>query len=208
MTPATRRRSTLADVAAALMGALLIAALSTLGDVVWFELALRHRPLYGLTHGTLLFAAVGFYLGMWSRRAAGGATGSPAPGAAGGAAGSPAPGAAGGAAIGLAAAGGYYLLAPLTGPAAMFVMWTLLWLAVAGLVEHLQGRRAFGGPAGIRGGLAALASGAAFYAISGIWTERPPPEGRNYFLHFASWTFAYVPAFLALLWRRENALRD
>ena len=37
----------------AIAGALLIAAISTLGDFVWAGLHLRHRVAYGLAHGTL-----------------------------------------------------------------------------------------------------------------------------------------------------------
>ena len=48
---------------AVLIGALLIAAVSTLGDFIWAGLHLRHRPLYGLSHGTLLFLCIGLYLG-------------------------------------------------------------------------------------------------------------------------------------------------
>jgi hypothetical protein len=168
---------------AAIAGAVAIAALSTLGDAVWFELRLRHRPLYGLAHGVLLFLAIGLFLGVLRRR--------------------PWSGAAGGAAIGLLSAGGYYLLAPFTGPAAMFVIWMLLWGALAALEQALAGpawdRRAIA----VRGGLAAVLSGIAFYAISGIWTSRPA-GGRNYAVHFASWTIAYLPAFLAILCRRPS----
>jgi len=49
-----------------------------------------------------------------------------------------------------------------------------------------------------RGAIAAVASGLAFYAISGIW--RPfDPQGWDYLVHFAAWTVAYLPGFAALL---------
>jgi hypothetical protein len=40
----------------AIAGALLIAAVSTLGDFVWAGLHLRHRVAYGLAHGSRDFS--------------------------------------------------------------------------------------------------------------------------------------------------------
>ena len=50
----------------------------------------------------------------------------------------------------------------------------------------------------MRGVLAALTSGLAFYAISGIWTN-PAPGGPNYAYNFLCWTIAFLPGFAALL---------
>jgi len=49
----------------------------------------------------------------------------------------------------------------------------------------------------VRGLAAAVLSGAAFYLISGIWTNRAP-GAPNYLRHFLSWTFAFFPGFLSL----------
>jgi hypothetical protein len=46
-------------------------------------------------------------------------------------------------------------------------------------------------------------SGAAFYAISDIWT-RPSPSGPNYIRHFFSWTIAFLPGFAALFLGRPS----
>lgn len=44
-----------------------------------------------------------------------------------------------------------------------------------------------------------IGSGLGFYLISGIW--RPfDPEGWDYAVHFLSWTLAYLPGFVALLY--------
>ena len=48
---------------------------------------------------------------------------------------------------------------------------------------------------------AAVTSGTAFYAISGIW--RPfDPQGWDYAVHFGAWTLAYLPGFAALFLSR------
>jgi hypothetical protein len=43
----------------AIVGAILIALASTLGDFVWAGLDLRHRAVFGLSHGALLFLCMG-----------------------------------------------------------------------------------------------------------------------------------------------------
>jgi hypothetical protein len=174
-----------AGIASAIVGSLLIAALNTFGDFVWARFIPAHSPLFGLLHGTVLCLGIGLYLGALRGRSARGA--------------------AGGAAIGLAAAGGYYALAALIGYVAMFLSWMALWVAFALLNEHGLGEP---GPrahaALVRGVLAALGSGFAFYAVSGIWT-RPPPGGPDYGHHFLCWTAAFLPGFVALLARRAGA---
>jgi hypothetical protein len=170
--------------AAAAAGALLTALVSTLGDVIWFTWIPAHVPAYGLMHGTLLFLWVGLYCGLLARR--------------------PATGAAGGALIGFLAAGGYYLLAPVLGYVAMFVLWIGLWVML-GILNSQILRRGATREAVVRGAVAALASGLAFYAISGIWLS-PPANGRNYGWHFVAWTIAYLPAFAALLAPAPRAL--
>ncbi len=49
----------------------------------------------------------------------------------------------------------------------------------------------------LRGVSAAIGSGLAFWAISGIWTD--PAADPSYLWRFACWTFAFLPGFLALL---------
>lgn len=153
----------------AIIGALLIAAVSTLGDFVWAGLNLRHRVVYGLAHGAILFLCMGAYFGFLQKNIFMGALY--------------------GTAIGLAAAGSFYLLAPLAGYSVMFFVWAFVWIALAVLA---------GAPVS-RGVLAMVGSGLGFYMISGIW--RPfNPEGWDYAVHFLSWTVAYLPGFVALLY--------
>lgn len=172
----------------AVVGSLLVAALSTVGDFVWARYITAHRPLYGLLHGTALCLAIGLFLGALRRQ--------------------PIRGAMAGALIGLGAAGGYYLLAGLMGYAAMFVLWMALWAAFGILNGRgLGGARSGTSAALARGGLAAVGSGIAFYAISGIWT-RPAPGGPDYAYHFLCWTVAFLPGFVALLAGRDGHPHD
>jgi hypothetical protein len=168
-------------VATALGCSIALAAVSTAGDFIWATWIERHQTVYGVTHGALLFCTLGLVLGLIAGR--------------------PLPGAVGGVAIGAAAATAYYLLVPVAGFAAMFVVWAGTWVALAFLYARLSGRGATGA-VWARGLIAATASGLAFYLISGIW--RPfNPEGWDYAVHFAAWTAAYFPGFAALFLARR-----
>ena len=160
----------------AVVAALVMGAVSTLGDFVWAALQLRHQPAYGLIHGVVICACIGALIGLRERRLL--------------------PALAAGPIVGLIAAGGFYVLAPWLRYSAMFPMWMLFWICFALLQDRLNapGRH---GLAVARGLVAALLSGAAFYAISGIWTN-PSPGGPNYLRHFLSWSFAFFPGFAAL----------
>ena len=166
----------------AILAALLLAGVSTLGDFIWAHFSLEHRPTYGLVHGTFLCAVIGLYLGLLRKR--------------------PVLGAIGGAGIGFGAAAGFYGLARFAGMAAMFPLWMAFWIAFALLDARVLADRASRvlgmKNALVRGAVAAVASGLAFYAISGIWLDRGP-GGPNYAVHLASWTAAFLPGFLALL---------
>ncbi len=163
----------------ALVGALLIAAVSTLGDFIWAGFGLRHRVVFGLAHGALLFLSIGAYLGAAERRTFHGAIA--------------------GAAIGLIAAGSFYALAPLVGYSVMFAVWGFVWLALAALAGRIKRVGVWSlREILMRGTLAMIGSGIGFYLISGIW--RPfNPEGWDYATHWVSWTVAFLPGFLALM---------
>jgi hypothetical protein len=175
----------------ALFGALAIAAVSTLGDFVWANWQVRHFALYGVVHGVAIFLAVGVFLGTLAGR--------------------PLAGALSGVVAGAAAAGSFYVMRPLLGYSAMFASWILVWIALGLINAFLQLRRPPGTLASFisvpqvlgRGVLAALTSGAAFYAVSGMWFPFNP-QGWDYAVHFASWTFAYLPGFAALLVRHQR----
>jgi hypothetical protein len=165
----------------ALIGALVMAAISTLGDFIWAEGHLRHRQISGLLHGLLLFLCIGLYFGALERR--------------------PVRGAMGGAAIGLVAAATFYVLYRTAGYSVMFFIWAFIWIALAVLVGRVlrqADRTGSWSNVLVRGVIAAVGSGVAFYLISGIW--RPfDPRGWDYAVHYVAWTFAYLPGFVALM---------
>ena len=107
--------------------------------------------------------------------------------------------------IGVIAAVAFYLLAPSIRYWAMLPAWMLFWLLFA-ILQHRLARNESMGTALGRGVAAALLSGAAFYAISGIWTN-PTPTPR-YGVHFASWAFAFLAGFLALFIGQRPTTHD
>lgn len=144
--------------------------------MLWAGLSLRHRVVYGLLHGAAICLIIGGFIGWRARRLA--------------------PGLVAGPVTGLLAAAVFYGLAPWFGYYAMFPAWMFLWVCF-GLLPPLLDSGGRWKAAIARGLLAAIVSGLAFYAISGIWI-RPPREGPNYLYNFGAWTFAFLPGFLAL----------
>lgn len=160
---------------AAVLAALFLGAVATLGDFVWAHWAVRHRPVYGLIHGAVFGLAIGSAIGIRNGRLL--------------------PAAAGGLIVLVLCGGVFYALAPVLRMGAMFPAWMLFWICFALLQRQLRPepmRDAIG-----RGLVAAVLSGAAFYAISGIWTDREP-GGPNYARNLLLWTFAFFPGFAAL----------
>jgi hypothetical protein len=166
----------------ALAASLALGAIMTLGDWIWAVLHIRHTITAGILHGAVVCLCLGAAIGLRERRLALGAIAGPL--------------------IGVLAAGVFYLLAPSLRMTAMFPAWMFFWIAF-GLLQAVLGRgRTFAGAAA-SGLVAALLSGAAFYAISGIWT-RHDPSGPNYAWHVVAWTFAFFPGFAVLFWRRPS----
>lgn len=164
------------DLSLAIASAVFAGAIMTLGDFVWASQLLRHLMVYGLLHGAGLCLALGLALGAPAKR--------------------PLTGAIGGLVVGILSAASFYVLAPMMRYSAMFVSWVLLWILLA-LLDRMLQRRASIASALIRGALAAVGSGLAFYAISGMW-QNWNPQSINYVDHFLRWTLAFLPGFLAL----------
>lgn len=160
--------------------ALLLGVVMTAGDFVWAFFDVRHSVWAGVIHGALMCLCLGTVIGIRAQR--------------------PAPGILAGPLVGVLAAGAFYVLAPMLGYGAMLPAWMLFWICFALLQHALTGGTL--APALLRGVGAAVLSGLAFYAISGIWT-RPSPDGPDYVRHFLSWSFAFLPGFLALFVRHD-----
>jgi uncharacterized membrane protein len=159
----------------AVAASLLLGAVMTAGDFIWAYFSVRHRVYTGVAHGALMCLCIGALIGARAGRVL--------------------PGLVAGPIIGVLAAGAFYVLAPTFRWGAMLPAWMLFWICFAVLQRWLTTGTL--GMALARGVVAAVVSGLAFYAISGIWT-RPAPGGPNYAIHFLYWSFAFLPGFLAL----------
>jgi hypothetical protein len=160
----------------AVIAAAVLGVISTLGDYVWAVMHIRHRVIYGLVHGAVICLFIGAAIGAREGRIGRGIAVGPL--------------------IGVLAAALFYVLAPWLRYSAMFPAWMFFWICFAVLQFYLRGEGALG-IAIARGVVAAVLSGAAFYAISGIWT-RPSPGGPDYLRNLWSWTVAFLPGFAAL----------
>ncbi len=177
-----------------LIAALLLAAASTLADLIWALWIPAHRAVFGLIHGALLFMVLGLVLGVLAARDRDGADSRPLPALAAG----------GELLAGLGGAAAYYALSPFIGWWAMLVAWMGLWVFTAVLNRWIRDSTEGLGLTLGRGAAAAVLSGAAFFwAVSTIWfsgSTRDP----SYAVNFASWFVAFLPGFACLLLRQTN----
>lgn len=154
---------------------------SAFGDWVWARFLTDGAVLPGVVHGVLLFLLVAVVLG-WAagsgRALARLVLALPA--------------------AGLALAAAFYPLASLLGYlGALLATWVGMWLVLALLQRWARGARETAATALARGLLAAVASGLAFWLVSGMWTN--PGLELSYPLRFAAWTLAFLPGFASLL---------
>ncbi len=170
-----------------LVSIVLVAAVATAGDFIWYTYGVHHTMVAGVVHGAVLLTAVGAALGAAS--------------------GSIVRGLPIGTAAGIGGALCFYALAAVLGrglafsvaiPASWMVTWILLavfdgrWLRAA--------RPRAWRTIAARGALAAVLGGAAFALVAGTLWGRPPEGGRNYALQLAAWAFAWAPGLLILNW--------
>jgi hypothetical protein len=175
-------------IVAGILGTALVA---TLADYTWYTLHLRHSMVTGIIHGAVLLTAVGAALGLHAGRVL---KGLPI-----------------GALSGVGGALTYYLLVALvdrrTYGAAIPASWAALWLIVAvldGRWLRAPERRPWRVIA-VRGALAAVLSGAAFFVVMNTLWGHPPATGRNYFVQFGAWAVAWAPGLLALTLGRRSS---
>jgi rhodanese-related sulfurtransferase len=163
---------------------LAVAAVSTGADLLWYSLGVRHTVTAGVVHGAVVLMAVGGALGAASGHFV---RGLPV-----------------GAIAGVAGAVTYYIIVALFGGgtygAAIPAAWVLTWIYLAAL-DGRWIRREQKRPwteIAVRGLLAAVLGGVAFYLVMNTIWGRPPAGGRNYALQFGAWAFAWAPGLLAL----------
>jgi hypothetical protein len=164
----------------AVVGSLLLATLSTAADYVWFLNIPQHQVTSGAIHGSVLFAALGLYLGWRKGKAVLGLVG--------------------GWLSGMLAALSFYALAPIGGYSMMLVSWLLLWIMLAALQTHLDGRLDMAKAVGrgiITAIVAAIGFGVVLFQLYRGW----PPPTFPVFKHFAAWAMAYLPGLYVLLKR-------
>jgi hypothetical protein len=164
----------------ALIGALLLATLSTIADYIWFLNIPQHQVSSGAIHGSALFAALGGYLGWRKGRLLVGIVG--------------------GLLSGLVAALSFYALAPIGGYSMMLVSWLLLWILLAALQTHLDGQLHLARAVG-RGIVTAIVAGLGFAVVLFELYRGWPPATFSAFKHFVAWGMAYVPGLWVLLKR-------
>jgi hypothetical protein len=166
----------------AVVASLVLGAVMTFGDFLWAALDLRHRVVTGVAHGAVMCLFIGAFIGWRTNRLIAGTVAGPV--------------------VGILAAGLFYVLAPALRYSAMFPAWMFFWICFAVLQERLDRMPRYG-LALARGLAAAVLSGLAFYAISGIWTN-PPPGGPDYVRNLWSWSLAFLPGFVALFVGRRR----
>jgi len=164
----------------ALIGSMLLAVLSTVADYVWFLDIPQHQVSSGMIHGSVLFAALGGYLGWRTDKAVAGAIG--------------------GLVSGMLAALSFYALAPLGGYSMMIVSWVLLWIMLAALQTHLDGRLDMTKAVG-RGLATSIAAGLGFAVVLFQLYRGWPPAEFPVVRHFVAWSMAYLPGLWVLLKR-------
>lgn len=173
-----------------LLGIFFVAAVATAGDYVWFEIGIRHQATAGALHGALLLGSVGLVLGWIAGRVVAGLLA--------------------GIAAGVGGAAAYYALASITDGGmnylAMVAAWAAVWLVLAACDGRVLRRSAPRSWSEIllRGSLAAVVGGLAFYAVLRVIWGRPPAEGRNYALQLAAWMVAWAPGIVAIAATRKS----
>lgn len=172
----------LQDSLPAVLAALALGALSAFGDWLWTHYLEDGAWLPGVLHGVVIFAALAAVLALHAGTSRAFKILLPSLPMA-----------------GSVIAAVFYPIAKVVGYlAALLITWASMWVALAVLQRLARGRVESLGRALTRAGLAAVGSGAAFGAVSSMWTA-PDPAGPNLWLHFLYWSFAFLPGFLALM---------
>lgn len=176
--------------AASLAAAVTLGAVSTFGDWLWAHFIPDGAVIPGVVHGVVIFLVIALVLAATARADGDSAAtrrlvwALPVAGA-------------------LIAASFYPLFRVLGYLGSLLVTWVAMWLVTAWLYGRARGGHEGARRTLLRGLLAAVGSGLAFWAISGIWTEAQA-GGPDYPWHFVCWSFAFLPGFAALLLLRSD----
>ncbi|MGE3511712.1 MAG: rhodanese-like domain-containing protein [Vicinamibacterales bacterium] len=172
------------------IGVVLVAAAATLADFVWYSAGVRHSVTAGLVHGALLLSAVGAVIGAASGRTL---KGLPI-----------------GFLAGIGGALAYYILVAFIDPriygTAIPGAWVVMWFLLAALEGRWlrAPRQRSWAQIAWRGSVAAMLGGLAFVLVRHLLWGRPADADRSYLLQFATWTFAWAPGLLSLMWGRAD----
>ena len=167
-----------------IIGIATVAAVATAADAIWYTFGIQHTIVAGVVHGALLLTVVGGVLGSSSGRLV---KGFPI-----------------GAVAGIGGAASYYALILLmdgrTYGSAIPAAWVSMWLILAALDGRwlrAPEQRPWAAIA-VRAIAAAVFAGLAFYFVMTTLWGPPPAAGRNYFVQFLAWAFAWTPGLIAL----------
>ena len=173
----------------AILGTLIIAAVSTASDYTWFEIGVGHTMFAGVVTGAVMLMAVGGVVGWMGRRIGAGLWL--------------------GIVAGVMGALAYFAMQPSLGrTTAMIAAWASLWLVLAiGEARLIRSPRRSWIEALGRGILAAAISGLTFYlVVGGLWGHETG-AGRNYAMQYGRWMIAWAPGILALAWPVRSTSR-
>ena len=166
-----------------IVGAFVLGAASTFGDWLWATSIPDGAVVPGVVHGIVFFALLAVVLASaigtklaWRRLL-------PALPL-----------------MGLVIAAAFYPIAMLIGYiGGLLVTWVAMWLGLAYAYRWAQATSDGASQALVRGLIAAVASGLAFWAISGIWTNPSAHADPLSWDRLARWVFAFLPGMGALL---------
>lgn len=168
---------------AAVISALVLGAASTLGDWIWANYIEDGAVVPGVVHGLLFFVLLAIVLasslrtpGVWPRLL----TALPL--------------------MGVVIAAAFYPIAMVAGYlGGLITTWVAMWIGLASAVRWAEGGSSTVRDALVRGTLAAVFSGLAFWLISGVWTNPSAHSEPLSFERLGSWSFAFLPGMAALL---------
>lgn len=174
------------DLGQVVFASVVLGACSAVGDWIWARFIPDGAIVPAIIHGIVFFLLMALVLGRTAEtRGATRRLVATLPG------------------VGLALAAIFYPLAWVLGYlGALLATWVAMWLTLALLLRWASDPQETVWLTLARGLLAAVGSGLAFWAVSGMWTD--PSAHSSYLQRFLYWSFAFLPGFAALLLARRS----